>query len=275
MDNLQLGISGLIFLGISFFTYFFLKKTALAHGDLKKSREQLLGELKRSQRKLGLGKWVDHYQKRIIEAGLYGGRLDGEKLLVLKEILPLVSLAVCLLLSLPWVLGLWFIIGSFFLPDIYLRDRKNKRNLEIIRGLPDFLDMITLVVEAGLDFGSAVQIVLKKGIKNAFADELDLAFNEVRLGASRAKALQHMAERIKIRDVTIFVNAVLQSEQMGTSMGAALRIQADSNRERRMQRAEKLALEAPVKMVFPLVLFIFPVVFIVLLGPIIIQWAGK
>jgi tight adherence protein C len=218
---------------------------------------------------------MDVYQKKIVEAGLWDGALDGEKILIAKELLASGMLIFCLLFRVPWVLSLWFIIGGFFLPDIYLRDKKNRRKIEIIRSLPDFLDMLTLIVEAGLDFGNALQIILQKGKKNALTQELELAVKEIRLGTPRATALQNMAERLKIRDINLFVSAVVQSDQMGTGLGGALRIQADTNRERRMQRAEKLALEAPVKMIFPLVFFIFPVVFIVLLGPVIVQWLQR
>lgn len=275
MNVIEISIFCLVFIAVSLMTYFLLRRSALLKPEGGFNVNLMYERLSRSQRRLWLGKWADYYDKKIIEAGLSQGNLDGGKILIAKELLFLSMLVLCIMLHIPFILAIWFVVGAFFLPDIYLRDKCNRRKLEIIRSLPDFLDMMTLIVEAGLDFGSALQTVISKSKRNALLDEFDIVLREIRMGLSRAQALKHMAERLKIRDINNLVGAILQSEQLGTSLGAVLQIQANANRERRMQRAEKLALEAPVKMIFPLVFFIFPVVFIVLLGPIIARWLQR
>lgn len=231
--------------------------------------------LERHQARMGLGSFIPKYDEKISLAGLSGGELSGARVLAMKELLAIAVFLIAIGLSIPLLLAVWLGAGGFFLPDLYLKDKRAKRHREVVRSLPDLLDMLTLVMEAGLDFGSALSIILQKGRKNVLLEELEIASKEMRLGVPRAQALQNLAGRLKIQDVNVFVAAVLNAEQMGTSMAAALRVQAGASRERRMQRAEKLALEAPVKMIFPLVFFIFPVIFIVLIGPIIMQWMKK
>jgi tight adherence protein C len=137
--------------------------------------------------------------------------------------------------------------------------------------MPFNLDLMTLSVEAGLDFGGAVATVVQKGLPGPFNEELGIVLREIRMGRTREEALRNMANRARYAPLTQFVSNLVQAERMGTSLGRILRIQATQLRIQRTQRAEKLANEAPVKMLFPLIFCIFPTVFMILFGPIAYQ----
>lgn len=160
--------------------------------------------------------------------------------------------------------------GGAFLPTLWLKNRITHRRTAIIKTLPDSFDLITTCVEAGLGLDAALARVAEK-VEGPFAEELSKTLREIGMGRSRAEALRDLAERTAIPDLSIFVNAIIQAEQMGTSIGQVLRVQSEQMRTRRRQRAEELANQAPVKMIFPLVLCIFPTLFIVILGPAVIQ----
>jgi tight adherence protein C len=162
-------------------------------------------------------------------------------------------------------LGACAVMGVF-LPRVWLESRVRTRQHEILKSLPDAFDLITTCVEAGLGLDAALAKVSEK-VEGSFAEELSLMTREVSLGKLRRDALKDMADRIGIPDLSIFVNAVIQAEMMGTSIAGVLRVQSEQMRVRRRQRAEAQAYKAPVKMVFPLVLCIFPTLFMVILGP--------
>ncbi len=165
-------------------------------------------------------------------------------------------------------IGLAFSAGVL-LPFLWLRRRVRDRKTLIWRRLSDAFDMITVCVEAGLGLDAALRQVSAK-LKGPLADEIGLTLRQVGMGRPRRDALEDMAYRIDLPEVTTFVNAIIQAEQLGTSLGRVLRAQAVSMRLQRRQRAEETARRAPVKMVFPLVLFIMPTFFIITLGPMII-----
>jgi tight adherence protein C len=170
----------------------------------------------------------------------------------------------------PWLI----IIGVFgyFMPSISMKERREKRAKEIIRMLPIYLDFITMSVEAGLSLGAALAQATKKGPPGLLRLELDRANRDVKAGAGRIEALQSMAERLDIREITTLVNSLAQADKTGASIGNVLRLQADQRLIERFQRAEKLAMEAPVKLIFPLVMFIFPCTFVVLGFPIAMKF---
>ena len=155
---------------------------------------------------------------------------------------------------------------GFFLPVLWLSSQVSRRKNSIIKALPDALDLLTVCVEAGLGFDAAMQKVTEK-----WKDDLALAFGrvlqEIRLGKIRREALRDMADRMDVADVTSFVAAIIQADQLGVSIAKVLRIQSDQMRVRRRQRAEEKAHQAPVKMLFPMVFLIFPSIYLVLLGP--------
>jgi tight adherence protein C len=158
-------------------------------------------------------------------------------------------------------------------PQIWLRDQVKKRHLQISRALPYDLDLLTLSVEAGLDFTAALAKVVEKGKTGPLRDELQLVLKQLKMGKTREESLKAMVSRVELPSLTMFVMALIQADRMGTSLGKVLRIQSTQLRMDRTQRAEKLAGEAPVKMLFPLIACIFPTVFMILFGPIIFAFA--
>lgn len=175
------------------------------------------------------------------------------------------SLSLFLLL----VIGLGTATG-LALPFVWLRRRSRNRRLAIWRGLPDAFDMITVCVEAGLALDAALRQVSSK-LRGPLTDEIALVLREVGMGRPRREALEDMMNRVDVPEVTTFVNAVVQAEQLGTSLGRVLRAQSLSLRRQRRQKAEEVARRAPVKMVMPLVLFIMPTFFIITIGPVAVQ----
>lgn len=165
----------------------------------------------------------------------------------------------------------WFTLLGWFFPEIWLNDQVTKRHFAITRELPYNLDLLTLSVEAGLDFQAAVDTVTKKGRQGPLTHEFSTMLKELRMGKTRQEALRDMSDRVGLAPLSRFIAALIQADRMGTSLGKVLRIQSTQLRIERTQRAEKLANEAPVKMIFPLVACIFPTVFIVLFSPIIFQ----
>jgi tight adherence protein C len=167
---------------------------------------------------------------------------------------------------------LWSLVGALigiFYPIIWINDKVTKRHLAISRALPFNLDLLTLSVEAGLDFTAALAKVVEKGKTGPLREELNLVLKQLKMGKTREEALKSMILRVDLPALTQFVTALIQADKMGTSLGKVLRIQSTQLRIERTQRAEKLANEAPVKMLFPLIACIFPTVFMVLFGPIV------
>lgn len=161
---------------------------------------------------------------------------------------------------------------GYFYPDVWLRDIRKKQVDAILRTLPSYLDFITMAVEAGLNFSGAIEQARRKAPPGPLVNEFGIVLRDMRSGVKRADALQRMAQRLDILEVTSFVNAVVQAEKMGSSLASVLRIQAEQRRNERFQRAEKKAMEAPVKLIGPLVIFIFPTTFIVLAFPIVMKF---
>ena len=168
---------------------------------------------------------------------------------------------------------LWYAIPfaafGFVFPYIWLSDQIKKRQRAILRALPYNIDLLTLSVEAGLDFQAALGTVVEKGQRGPLLEELNIVLSEIRLGKTRSEALRNLSARIQIPEISAFVSNLIQADRMGTSLGKVLRIQSTQLRINRTHRAEKLANEAPVKMLLPLIGCIFPTVFLVLFGPIV------
>jgi tight adherence protein C len=164
--------------------------------------------------------------------------------------------------------------AGFFLPHLMLTSRISRRQKEIRKAMPDALDLLTICVEAGLGFDAAMSKISEK-----WENELSLAFarviREVQLGKVRREALKDMSDRLGIPEMTSFVAAIIQSEQLGVSMAKVLRIQSDQMRMKRRQRAEEEAHKAPVKMIIPMALLIFPSIMIIILTPAAIQIMGS
>lgn len=227
---------------------------------------------------------IEENDKKLVSAG-FEGLLSGREFVALEFMCPIVlGVAWCLIVFLFGALlpdslftearlPLCLIgIALFVLqPRIWLRTALRKRHEAIVKALPFVLDLLTLSVEAGMDFMSALQRNCASRRMDPLNEELLRMTKEVQVGLSRRVALGNMAERVKEPNLKSVAFALIQADELGVSIGSVLRIQSEQMRERRFDRAEKLAHEAPTKMLGPLMLCIFPAVFIILLGPILAQ----
>jgi tight adherence protein C len=159
---------------------------------------------------------------------------------------------------------------GYLVPSMTISRKIKKRQKQILLALPSALDLLTISVEAGLAFDAALARVTEK-YKNVLATEFNQVLNEVRLGRPRLEALDDMGRRNKVEELNNFLQAIIQSEQLGVGIANVLRIQSEEIRRRRRQRAEEAGQKAPIKMLIPMIGCIFPTLFIVLLGPAVIQ----
>ncbi|MEW5958148.1 MAG: type II secretion system F family protein [Chloroflexota bacterium] len=167
-------------------------------------------------------------------------------------------------------LGLLLGLVGFLFPNYWLSTRISARQNEILKALPDALDMMTIAVDAGLGLSGAMQRICDNW-NNALIDEFVRVLAETRLGRSRTEALEQMGQRTGVKEVISFVTALTLAEKLGANIANVLHIQAEQMRIARRQKAEQLAREASIKMLFPLVFLIFPAMFAVILGPAVPQ----
>lgn len=225
--------------------------------------------------------------KKLISGG-YEGLIEAREVIALRVMMPLgLGVLLCVLLGLSfgsmpagigraladrqYLLYMIVLILLGFYPDVWLKASVKHRHKSIERALPFVLDLLTLSVESGLDFMTGINRIIQYRKVDPLGEELIRVFREIQVGRSRKVALQNFSERIDHADIRSVTNALVQADELGTGIGTALRIQSDQIRVKRFQRAEKLGNEAPVKMLFPLIAFIFPSVFLILLGPVILQ----
>ena len=225
---------------------------------------------------------------QMIVSGGLEGLLTGTEFVALKFLMPIVcgTLWTVFVFLLSGLLPKSFIADNrvllsfmgarlfYVYPISWLRGTVKQRHLAIMRALPFVLDLLTLSVEAGMDFMSALQRNCERRKLDPLNEELIRMTREIQVGTPRRVALRNMAERVRQQDLRSVVHALVQADELGVPIGAILRIQSDQLRSRRFERAERLANVAPVKMLGPLMLCIFPAVFIILLGPIL-QQASK
>jgi tight adherence protein C len=222
-------------------------------------------------------RWVPPAFLQRLEAALRTADLavSAEEMVAWMEVCAVLFLALgaafTLLLDLRFYAPLIFAALGAGYPLLWLRDKVRARRRSIVRALPFDLDLLTLSVEAGMDFVAALGKVVEKGRKGPLADELATVLKELKLGKTREEALRNLAARVGVPTLTSFVHALIQADRMGTPLGKVLRILSSQMRAERTQRAEKLANEAPVKLLFPLICFIFPTLFLMLFGPIAYQ----
>lgn len=178
------------------------------------------------------------------------------------------------LLQMPWgkILPLMILTAVFSIiyPILRVNSRVIARKECIKRDLPNAIDLLVVSVEAGLGFDMAVEKVTEK-ISGPLAQEFGYTLNEIRMGKSRAAAFRELGVRTKVDELASFIGAIIQADQLGVSIGSVLRIQADAMRIRRRQSIEETSMKAPIKMLFPLIFFILPSIFVVILGPAIIN----
>ncbi|MFO1491191.1 MAG: type II secretion system F family protein [Kiritimatiellia bacterium] len=230
-------------------------------------------------------------RRKIISAG-FDGIISPQEFLATKILMPLAVGPVLILIlgfafnAVPGGFGeflqkrqlifyLLVVALLYIHPVSWLNGAVKARHRSIERAMPFVLDLLTLSVEAGLDFGAALKRIVERREVDPLGEELIRALREMQVGRTRREALKEMAVRVDHPDMSSWVNALIQADELGVSIGNILRIQADQIRIRRFQRAEKMGNEAPVKLLFPLVCFIFPAVFLVLLGPILLELAQK
>ncbi|MBX5493294.1 MAG: type II secretion system F family protein [Chloroflexi bacterium] len=188
-------------------------------------------------------------------AGLLGGGLGAVLIMLLTD---------------PAFLLLGVVVGAvigFIAPEFWLSRKIAARQKEIVRTLPDVLDLLVISVEAGLGFDAALARVVAKS-DNALTQELNRVMAEMRVGRPRREALRDMVARTEVPDLANFVSALIQAEQLGVSVSQVLHVQAEHLRVVRRQRAEEQAQQAPLKMLFPMLIFIFPALCIIILGPL-------
>ncbi|MBI4576303.1 MAG: type II secretion system F family protein [Planctomycetes bacterium] len=170
----------------------------------------------------------------------------------------------------------WAVYGLFagtglILPLVYLGEAARQRQFQIRKALPYSMDLLTLSVEAGLDFTAAVERIVEKQHKNALAQEWSLLLREVRMGKTRSQALKDMARRANLDEVRSLCSAIVQADELGASLAPTLRIQSEQLREKRSVRGETLAQKAPVKVMLALIAFIFPTVVLIIFSPMVIK----
>ena len=172
----------------------------------------------------------------------------------------------------------WFscaiVIFMFFMPNLHLSSLRTARQLEIRISMPYVVDLLTLSIEAGLDFMGAIGRVVEKAPDSPLVEELSHLLKDIQLGKTRAQGLRHMADRIDMQEISSFVAVLISSDQMGASIGNVLRAQSDSMRNERLTKAEKMGAQASQKILIPLIFFIMPAVFLIIFGPFVLQMIG-
>jgi tight adherence protein C len=171
------------------------------------------------------------------------------------------------------VLFIFLAVAGFYAPNLWVKIRTQRRQRKIVEGFPDALDLMTVCVEAGLGLDAALNQVADEISMNnrALSEELKLVNLELRAGQSRQNALRNLSLRTDLEDINNFTTLLIQTDNFGTSIGQALRVHSDTMRTKRHHRAEEKAAKLPVTLLFPLVFFIFPSMFVVILGPAVIQ----
>ena len=226
---------------------------------------------------------MDGWSKRLIQAGFWGPEAVrvflGVRVLMAAG-LAAAALGVGALLDARLMAMLlaagWLALMGWLIPGWYIGSKRRKRSGDIQNVLADALDLLVACVEAGMGLNQALVRVSEeiRNVSQPLAEEFTMVNLEIRAGTPRGEALRNLARRTGSDDVEALVTSMIQTERFGTSIGRALRVQADTLRTKRRQRAEEAAAKTTIKLLFPLVLFIFPALFVVVLGPGVIQVVG-
>lgn len=223
---------------------------------------------KRAANRLVSANKREDYAERLAGAGNPWG-MTADSFIVGKYVLTAVLLGVGILSGNITTLAILLIL-SLLAPDMFLKTNERKRKEQMLKSMPDILDLINVSVEAGLGFDAALQKVVDK-TEGPLTQEFAHTLSEINIGKPRREALRDMANRIQVDDITTFLGSIIQADQLGVSITNVLRIQSQQVRENRRMRAEEAAQKAPIKMLIPLVVFIFPTILVVLLGPALIS----
>lgn len=208
------------------------------------------------------------YEEKLMAAG-YPMGLNVDSFLALKYIVFILTLVLGVISR---SILIFIALGALglLIPNFFLKTSEKNRKTLILKSLPDVLDLLSVSVEAGLGFDQAIQKVTEK-TRGPLSEEFDKTLQEINMGKQRREALRDMANRIDVEDVTVFLSSIIQADQLGVSITNVLRAQAQQGRTNRRLRAEEKAQKTPIKMLVPLVLFVFPSLLIVLLGPAVLQ----
>ena len=221
-------------------------------------------------------KQLSHTQRLMVRAGYRRPEavmaMQGVKVLLPLGLLALVYFTGLYLQNPVFILG-FALVGGYLLPEFWLTSRVRRRQQRIRLSLPDCLDLLVVCVEAGLALDQAfLRVTQELRITHLeLCEELDLVNAEIRIGRTRIEALHELAERTGVEDIKALVAMLVQTDRFGTSIAQSLRVHSDELRTKRRQRAEELAAKATVKMIPALVFFIFPALFVVILGPAVIS----
>lgn len=208
------------------------------------------------------------YRRRLELAGNNPGWLNVQNFVGIKYVLAIIMGLIGLAYS-P-LFAVCLMIMGFIAPEIWLNRRQRERQQEVVRSLPDMLDLLSISVSAGLGFDAALARVAEK-FNGSLSTEFNRALQEIRMGKPRREALREMSDRIEVDEVSTLVGAIIQADTLGVSITRVLEIQSAQQRISRRQKAEETAQKAPIKLLIPLVIFIFPTIFVVLLGPAVIR----
>lgn len=219
------------------------------------------------------------YQSKLIKAGKYDTSVEVfTSMRIISGItLPVIFLAVgYLVLEMEIADALMYspvvAFGGYFLPLARLNRQVDERHRAVFRNLPDLLDLLTICLESGMGINEAMNKVVEKSNKSPLTDELDRTLREIQLGKPRLQGLRDMAKRIDLRELSSVIISIVQAEQMGTSLAKTLKVQSEIIRDIRWQKAQEMAQKAPIKMIIPIALFIFPTIFIIIFGPLVISF---
>jgi tight adherence protein C len=222
---------------------------------------------------------VDKVSRRLMGAGV-GRAISPTSFLASKALLAVGGFVLGTFLggltgkgSLGILLAILFVLIGFVLPDIFVSFKARSRREEIRSELPDALDLLAVSVEAGLGFDAAIS-KLTEHMEGPLIDEFALSLGEMRIGETRRAALEKMVHRVQAPEIASFVRAIIQADELGISLGRILRVQATDTRNKRQAAAEEKAMKAPIKMLFPTALFIFPAMFLIILGPAFLNFKG-
>lgn len=229
--------------------------------------------------RLKIDDWLKKQKRNIVSAGLEDD-LEPDELIAFKIFLGVVvpvGIFVFMMIN-GGVPSWWFmatlIIGGYLYPSVWVSGSRKRRHEEIRLQLPFVIDLLTLSTEAGLDFIGALQKVVEKTRSGPLVDEIERMLQEIQLGTTRSDALRNMGWRIDLQEVSSLVAVLVTADQMGSPLGGVLRVQSELIRTQRFTSAEKRGAAASQKLLFPLIFFIMPAVFIMIFGPVILRFLG-
>jgi len=208
--------------------------------------------------------------KRLLKVINYENKMDIEEFLLLQELSMALAFVLFLLIFNNAILALIFCLFCFYLPVIILKAKVKNKLHQILKEIPDAMDIIAANIESGLSINHSISRYANKN-KNLFSEELQLALQKIQFGKGFEETLLEFDEKFGIKEISSFVNSFIQTEKTGGNIKKIIKGQAEEIRKKRFQTLKKKAYEAPVKLLIPLILFIFPVIFIVLFGPVIIK----